>query len=218
MLEAGVPDHKECGAILQRCFGDTVRSIYDWNITTEPQIYLNGKSQNLPIGKALGGSSLINGMMFDRGAPGDYDMWEDLGNPGWGWAGLLPYFKKVDPLALEQYWKALPNTAKSETFTPPKPEHIAQFGITYDPSVHGFDGYVQSGYPNFIYPQNSKSVFVRPCHHSNNWGRKFPRRNAIVRYYTVTRSGGKCIRRFLVAKHNRPKEHDALVFPQCLLR
>jgi len=39
-------------------------------------------------------------MMFDRGAPGDYDMWEDLGNPGWGWAGLLPYFKKVNPLAL----------------------------------------------------------------------------------------------------------------------
>ena len=95
-----MPDHKECAAILQRCLGDTRRSIYDWNITTEPQTYLNGKSQNLPIGKALGGSSLLNGMMFDRGAPGDYDMWEDLGNPGWGWAGLLSYFKKVNPLAL----------------------------------------------------------------------------------------------------------------------
>jgi len=77
-----------------------MRSVYDWNITTEPQIYLKGKPQNLPIGKALGGSSLLNGMMFDRGAPGDYDMWEDLGNPGWGWAGLLPYFKKVSSFAL----------------------------------------------------------------------------------------------------------------------
>ncbi|KAG0126609.1 GMC oxidoreductase-domain-containing protein [Tuber indicum] len=138
VLEAGIPDHKECAAILQRCLGDTMRSVYDWNITTEPQIYLSGRRQNLPIGKALGGSSMLNGMMFDRGSPSDYDMWEDLGNPGWGWAGLLPYFKK------------------SETFTPPKPEHVAQFGITYDPSVHGFDGYVQSGYPNFIYPQNSR--------------------------------------------------------------
>ncbi|RPA94765.1 hypothetical protein L873DRAFT_1393758 [Choiromyces venosus 120613-1] len=43
---------------------------------------------------------------------------------------------------------------KSETFTPPKQEHVTQFGITYDSSVHGFEGYVQSGYPNFIYPQN----------------------------------------------------------------
>ncbi|PWW76307.1 GMC oxidoreductase [Tuber magnatum] len=136
VLEAGIPDRKECAAILQRCLGGTMRSVYDWNITTEPQIYLSGRRQNLPIGKALGGSSMLNGMMFDRGAPSDYDMWEDLGNPGWGWAGLLPYFKK------------------SETFTPPKPEHVARFGITYDPSVHGFDGYVQSGYPNFIYPQN----------------------------------------------------------------
>ncbi|CUS12576.1 unnamed protein product [Tuber aestivum] len=151
VLEAGIPDRKECAAILQRCLGDTMRTVYDWNITTEPQIYLNGRGQSLFIGKALGGSSMLNGMMFDRGAPGDYDMWEDLGNPGWGWDGLLPYFKKH----FQRHREMLPNAAKSETFTPPKPEHVAQFGITYDPAVHGFDGYVQSGYPNFIYPQTT---------------------------------------------------------------
>lgn len=86
---------ENCGAILQRCLGELSHSIYDWNMTTEPQMFLGGRRQNLTIGKALGGSSLLNGMMFDRGSPGDYDMWEELGNEGWGWKDLLPYFKKV---------------------------------------------------------------------------------------------------------------------------
>lgn len=64
-------------------------------MTTEPQMFLAGRHQSLTIGRALGGSSLLNGMMFDRGSPGDYDMWEELGNEGWGWKDLLPYFKKV---------------------------------------------------------------------------------------------------------------------------
>lgn len=72
-----------------------MRSKYDWNVTTEPQTFLSGRPQNLTIGRALGGSSMLNGMMFDRGSPSDYDMWEQLGNPGWGWKGMLPYFKKV---------------------------------------------------------------------------------------------------------------------------
>ncbi|RPB12805.1 alcohol oxidase [Morchella conica CCBAS932] len=135
VLEAGIPDQKECAAILQRCLGDTMRSKYDWNVTTEPQMFLSGRPQNLAIGRALGGSSMLNGMMFDRGSPSDYDMWEQLGNPGWGWKGILPYFKK------------------SETFTPPNADHVQEFGITYDPEVHGDSGYIQSGYPNFIFPQ-----------------------------------------------------------------
>ena len=98
VLEAGIPDQKECAAILPRCLSLTRRGIYDWNITTEPQIYLDGRQQNLPIGKALGGSSMLNSMVFDRGSPSDYDMWQDLGNEGWGWDGLLPYFKKVSRL------------------------------------------------------------------------------------------------------------------------
>lgn len=80
---------------MQRCLGDAVRTVYDWNVTTEPQMFLSGRRQNLTIGRVLGGSSTINGMMFDRGSPSDYDMWEDLGNEGWGWKGLLPYFRKV---------------------------------------------------------------------------------------------------------------------------
>jgi len=43
----------------------------------------------------VGGGTVVNGMFFARGAAADYDAWEQLGNPGWGWDGLLSYFKKV---------------------------------------------------------------------------------------------------------------------------
>jgi len=75
-------------------------SKYDWNVTTVPQTHLRGRVQNLPIGKIFGGSSALNGMMFDRGSPADYGLWEALGNKGWGFKGLLPYFKKVGWLTL----------------------------------------------------------------------------------------------------------------------
>lgn len=88
-------DQQEDSILLQRYLGGTMRSKYDWNITTVPQPYAGGRAQNLPLGKVLGGSSVLNGMMFDRGSPADYNLWEALGNKGWGFKGLLPYFKKV---------------------------------------------------------------------------------------------------------------------------
>lgn len=56
---------------------------------------MNNRTIGIPQGKVIGGSSVLNGMAFDRGAASDYDAWVDLGNPGWGWTDLLPYFKKV---------------------------------------------------------------------------------------------------------------------------
>lgn len=53
----------------------------------------------------VGGGTVVNGMFFARGSAGDYDAWENLGNPGWGWEGLLPYFKKVSLLP-----RSLPRT------------------------------------------------------------------------------------------------------------
>ncbi|KAF8428992.1 hypothetical protein EV426DRAFT_583223 [Tirmania nivea] len=136
VIEAGLVDQHEDDLLLQRYHGNTMHSKYDWNVTTVPQTHLGGRVENLPIGKVLGGSSVLNGMMFDRGSPADYDLWESLGNKGWGFKDLLPYFKK------------------SENFTIPSELQVGEFGITWDPSVHGFDGYINSGFPNFIYPQN----------------------------------------------------------------
>jgi choline dehydrogenase len=66
----------------------------DWCFKTEPEAHLNGRVLNYPRGKAIGGSSAINAMIYMRGQAADYDHWRQLGLTGWGWDDVLPYFKK----------------------------------------------------------------------------------------------------------------------------
>jgi choline dehydrogenase-like flavoprotein len=77
--------------------GDGLDTSYDWNLWTAPQKFLDGTSRPFDLGKGVGGGSLINGMCWTRGGTADYDAWVALGNPGWGWDDMLPYFKKVKP-------------------------------------------------------------------------------------------------------------------------
>ena len=64
----------------------------NWRFYTEPEPNMEGRRIYWPRGRVLGGSSAINGLIVVRGQPGDYDRWRDLGNPGWGWDDVLPYF------------------------------------------------------------------------------------------------------------------------------
>ena len=74
----------------------------DWCFKTAAEPGLNGRSLAYPRGKVLGGCSSINGMIYMRGQARDYDLWRQMGNPGWGWDDVLPYFKKhQDQWALE---------------------------------------------------------------------------------------------------------------------
>mgnify|MGYP000586697220 CR=1 FL=1 len=57
---------------------------------------LNGRALNYPRGRVLGGCSAINGMIYMRGQSNDYDHWRQLGNVGWGWDDVLPYFRKSE--------------------------------------------------------------------------------------------------------------------------
>jgi choline dehydrogenase len=66
----------------------------DWMFKTEPEAGLNGRALNYPRGKAIGGSSAINAMIYMRGQAADYDHWRQLGLPGWGWNDVLPIFKQ----------------------------------------------------------------------------------------------------------------------------
>jgi choline dehydrogenase-like flavoprotein len=66
-----------------------------FNITSTPQPGIDGRDYTVLAGAVVGGGSSVNGMFFDRGSQDDYDAWEQLGNPGWGWSDLYPYFQKV---------------------------------------------------------------------------------------------------------------------------
>jgi choline dehydrogenase len=68
--------------------------LHNWGYVTEPEPGLNGRRLYWPRGKGLGGSSAINGMLYVRGHPLDFDHWRQLGNPGWGWDDVLPLFKR----------------------------------------------------------------------------------------------------------------------------
>ena len=68
----------------------------DWCYTTEPDPGLNGRSIEWPRGKVLGGSSSLNGLLYVRGQPQDYNRWRQMGNTGWGWDDVLPLFKRAE--------------------------------------------------------------------------------------------------------------------------
>ena len=69
---------------------------YNWSFETAPQKHMNGKTGKQPRGRALGGSSSINAMIYIRGSKADYDGWAQAGAPGWDWDSVFPYFLKAE--------------------------------------------------------------------------------------------------------------------------
>ncbi|MCO5073480.1 MAG: choline dehydrogenase [Rhizobiaceae bacterium] len=72
---------------------------YDWGFSSEPEPHLGGRRLATPRGKVLGGSSSINGMVYVRGHARDFDHWSEQGATGWGFADVLPYFKRMENTA-----------------------------------------------------------------------------------------------------------------------
>lgn len=93
MVEYGYFDNNP--AQLDPSSAANYRPISMFNASSVPQPGLGGRVSGVFAASVVGGGSTVNGMMFDRGAADDYDNWEKLGNPGWGFSDLLPYFKKV---------------------------------------------------------------------------------------------------------------------------
>ena len=96
LLEAGGPDD----SVLIRAplgFAATAAvGLHNWRYQTVPQAGLNGRRGYQPRGKVLGGSSSVNAMVYTRGNRYDYDHWAALGNPGWDFDAVLPYFKRAE--------------------------------------------------------------------------------------------------------------------------
>ncbi|TIA59949.1 hypothetical protein D6C83_03322, partial [Aureobasidium pullulans] len=127
LLEAGPADNHQPWVQIPFFAGQGVGSSLDWNLLTAPQTYLDGRSRALPQGRVLGGGT-------NRGGIGDYDDWVTLGNPGWSFWDLMPYF------------------CKSETFTPhPQSEIANAVGINQNPLVHGNKGPVNVSFSSHIY-------------------------------------------------------------------
>lgn len=106
-------------------------SIVDWNYTTAPQVNLANRQVPYPRGYILGGSTSTNFMAYTRGAAAPYDQWAAIGNEGWDWNSVLPYFKK------------------SIQFTPPEAN---QSYIPYDASQYAGEGPLQVSFGHYIEP------------------------------------------------------------------
>ena len=96
LLEAGGSDSSPWIHIPIGYFKTMGNPKTDWCYETEPDPGLNGRSISWPRGKVLGGSSSINGLLYVRGQPQDFDQWRQLGNDGWSWDDVLPYFKRAE--------------------------------------------------------------------------------------------------------------------------
>ena len=94
LLEAGPSDwhpmiHVPAGALHLRA-----NPLVNWNYYAEAEEGTGNRSLHWPRGRVLGGTSSINGMLYVRGNPADYDGWAQMGCRGWSYADVLPYFKK----------------------------------------------------------------------------------------------------------------------------
>ena len=127
LLETGGPDksvliHAPIGMVAM-----LPTKINNYAYETVPQPGLNGRKGYQPRGKTLGGSSSINAMLYVRGNRWDYDHWESLGNPGWSYEHVLPYFKKSE-------------------------RH--ELGAAFETGNHGVDGPLNVAFPRHVSPLN----------------------------------------------------------------
>ncbi|KAJ5804230.1 CAZyme family AA3 [Penicillium psychrosexuale] len=110
-------------------YGKAFDTDIDWAYKTIDQEYAGGSPQTMRAGKALGGTSTINGMAYLRAQAAQIDAWETVGNKGWNWKTLLPYFKKGEHLQDPTQYPFLDGS-----------------GVAFDPAYHGFTGPLKVGW------------------------------------------------------------------------
>lgn len=126
LLEAGGSDKKLNIWMPALAFKAMADRRTNWKFMSEPDPTRNNRRDMVPRGKGLGGSSSINAMFYVRGNRGDYDHWAQLGNRGWSYDEILPYFKKVEGNrdgVTDIYGKSGP-VVVSQVRKPPKLAHV----------------------------------------------------------------------------------------------
>ncbi len=153
VLEAGRPDsawdvYVHMPAALSFPIGN---ARYDWRYESEPEPFMNGRRIYHARGKVLGGSSSINGMIFQRGNPLDYERWAgDPGMSSWGYAHCLPYFKRMETcLAGADEWRGGEGPLVLERGPAASPLFDAFFAAVQEagyPLTDDVNGYRQEGF------------------------------------------------------------------------
>ena len=150
----------------------------DWAFTTVPQAHLFGRRIAYPRGRAVGGTSVLNMMMYVRGNRGDYDRWRSLGNVGWGYDDVLPYFRRSEANAVfaDAYHgtdgpMSVVTTAHSHPLCEYFLEAVELLGVPRNPD---FNGAVQEGCGYFQATVRdgrrcgAKEAFIDPIRHRPN--------------------------------------------------
>jgi len=97
LLEAGDDERKYFRIRMPLAWRDAFRDPrLSWGFETDPEPHADHRRVPAPRGKVLGGSNSVNGLMYMRGCPADYDDWAGRGLPGWDYAGVLPYFRRSE--------------------------------------------------------------------------------------------------------------------------
>ena len=189
LIEAGGQDNKLSIHIPLMVVNLLKDPDFTWPFITEPQAALNNRTQLWTRGRVLGGSSSINGNVYVRGDPAEFDSWEGLGLPGWSWAEMLPYFKRM-----ERYLPGDPETRG----------HDGPIGVTslknFDELADGFveasqeagfdyvEDYNDGHYEGAAYLQYSTSGVSDPHRRLAIFAR--PRTAAISIYWSMRSSRG----------------------------
>ena len=126
---------------------------YNWGFATEPEPHLGGRQLATPRGKVLGGSSSINGMVWVRGNPLDFDGWEKQGAEGWGYRHVLPYFRRADAhQGGDPRYRASDGPLHNRYGRLDNPLHHAWLEAAQQagyPATSDYNGYQQEGFGRF---------------------------------------------------------------------
>ncbi len=171
ILEAGGPDRNPLIHMPAGFTKLTGKSV-NWGYLTVPQKEMNNRRMHYPQGRTWGGSTSINAMIYIRGHAKDYDEWRDLGNQGWGYEDVLPYFKKSENnerIVDEYHGTGGPlNVAEQTSYTKLTKAFVRsaqEIGIPYNPDVNGAKQHGVTFYQvtqRNVRRESSATAFLKP--------------------------------------------------------
>lgn len=180
LLEAGAPRQRDFWVTVPIGVAKILQnSKYVWQFSTEPQQQLANQSIYWPRGRMPGGSSSVNGMIYVRGEPAEFDHWAELGNRGWDYASLLPYFRRLESVAFgEEAYRGRvgPIQVSSVSQVCPNPLSNAFISACQDAGIPGTEDYNGAGYEGVSYLQLS-TAGGRRCSTAVGYLRGRPQRN-----------------------------------------